>query len=110
MNDVNNMPLLAMLGQLTIMYAVMLEVGMLLGHKFSGGKWPHPSKYFVVAAVALIAAIYKSKFRKRYPQYNGRLAVLTATQAIIITCAMLFWGLLFGWLMAGPPGPEFQPG
>jgi len=115
MSDLNrpqpgNMPLLAMLGQGTVIYAIVLEICLSLGHYFSGGKWPHPSKYFIVAAVALIAAIYKTKLRKKYPKYKGSLAVLTTTQAIIITCMIVFWAFLFGWLMAGPPGPEFQPG
>jgi hypothetical protein len=96
---------------MTIMYAAMLEVGLTVGHYFSGGKWPSPVKYVVVAAVMILALIYKMKLPKGHAAYVHRLSrvKLSAKQALLMFCYLMGWALLFAWLACGPPGPEFAP-
>jgi hypothetical protein len=106
-----NVPLLPLCGTLTIIYTMLLEVGMVLGHKLSGGIWPAPMKYWMVAAVALIAGIYKVTLHRQHKTYVRHLfrQPLTPRQIIVMTCFLMGWAMLGAWLMMGPPSPEFRP-
>jgi hypothetical protein len=110
-DNTRNLPLLPIFGSLTIFYTVLLEVGMVIGNKLSGGKWPAPAKYWVVAAVALVAGIYKVMFNKHDKTYVRHLAhqPLAPRQILIVLCFLMGWVLLLVWMMMRPPGPEFRP-
>ena len=100
-----------MMVTLTMLYAWMLEIALMVGHHFSNGKWPAPLKYLVVAVVAISATIYKFKLPKGHSAYVRTLSrsPLTCGQVALMACFIMGWVALFVWLAIGPPGPEFAP-
>jgi hypothetical protein len=107
----NVVPVLPILGILTLAYAWMLEVLIGLGYWFSGGNWPSPVKFWVVAGVLVIATVYKRTMRKVHRAYDKALAgaQLNGKQLCVILLFLSFWVALLVWLAIGPPGPEFRP-
>jgi hypothetical protein len=110
-NKSDGATLLPLMGSLTICYTMLLEAGMVIGHKLSDGKWPATEKYWVVAAVALIAGIYKLTSYKQHKIYVNQLfnRPLTPRQIFLMVCFIMGWVILGVWMMMGPPGPEFRP-
>jgi len=106
-----SVPLLPVLGFLTMIYAWMLEFFLVLGHRFSGGQWPAPAKFWVVTGIAVVATLYKLTLRKEHRRYDAVLwkAQLDARQVALILCFVMGWVALGVWLACGPPGPEFRP-
>lgn len=104
-------PLLPILGTLTMYYAWLLEILVVVGHRFSGGLWPAPAKFWVVTGVAVVATVYKLTLRRRHRSYDDAIgkAPLSARQVTLITAFLMGWVALMVWLAAGPPGPEFRP-
>ncbi len=104
-------PVLPMLCYLATVYSWLLELLVLLGQKFSGGKWPAPLKSWVVFGVFVLATTYHFTLRKKHRSYDPIIgkAALTGGQAALIIFFLLAIGLFGAWLAMGPPGPEFKP-
>jgi hypothetical protein len=104
-------PLLAAFGLLTMVYSWLLEVLVLLGHRFSGGEWPAPAKHWVIGGVVVLATVYHVALRKDHRRFDRIVfdQKLTARQILVATCFLMAWVFLGVWLACGPPGPEFKP-
>ena len=104
-------PLLPILWDVTIFYVWFLDVVVLLGHWASDGKWPSPLKFWVITGIAVVMTACKmTLFRKHRFFDRVRSDVpLDGFEMAAIVCLFVVWGLLFAWLAAGPPGPEFRP-
>jgi hypothetical protein len=107
-----DVPLLPLMGSLTMLYSWFLEVGLVAGHHFSGGAWPATLKYWVVGAVAAISTAYKLTWNRQYTKDQIKLlsrSPLKTRQVFVMACFLIAWSVLGGWLMCGPPGPPFAP-